>query len=68
MNAPMDDVRCPLCHTEGWAASRLTAAYAATCGTVWDTDGYANQAPACQIISGLRFEVALLQMQTGAAA
>jgi hypothetical protein len=64
----MDTITCPLCATEGWPSSRLIAAYAAHCGTAWSSDGYVNQSRACHEIQTLRFDLALLRMQTGAAA
>ena len=54
-------VRCPLCDSEGWPAL-VVGAYSAVCGSVWGQGLEPRQTDACQIICGLRFEVAILQM------
>lgn len=50
---------CPLCGSEGWPSSLVTGGFAGVCGSAWDWSGFARQSPACQIISGLRIELAL---------
>ena len=59
MSAPMDDITCPFCSTEGWPTVRMFAAFAAHCGTAWSDDGYSSQSESCRIISGLRLDIAL---------
>lgn len=62
MTAPMDDVRCPFCASEGWPSTRWFAAYSAHCGTAWGDDGFTSQSEPCRMIERVRLDAALTNL------
>jgi hypothetical protein len=68
MSAPIDNITCPFCNTEGWPSARWGAiyAYAAHCGTAWGNDGYSSQSEGCRIMAAriLDYELTNLLKET----
>jgi hypothetical protein len=62
MTAPIDDLTCPFCASEGWPSTRWFAAYSAMCGTAWGDDGYSSQSEPCRTIERLRLDLGLNQL------
>lgn len=62
MNAPDENITCPLCSSPAWPSAIRLGAYAAECGTAWGTFLEPRQTPSCATIASLRFQIDLLEL------